>query len=433
MYRIGLVKLALMALTCGLARAESPRLSFYGLQSHAAVTSILTGEKFVVKFTNLLPSKLYLIRAQMSFRGHLYQSEIEARANSWGSLQTDTLEPLRGSYRGRDSDGLIWSMRKVAGNTGDIPEWTYRFSLVDKASSLVSGDLPISTYGNQALYEVPLAGSGLVGNFLIPDQKRRPVVIILGGSEGYFVQTAAYLASQGFAALGLAYFGRPGVPQKLSHIPVEYIKQAIDYLRASPYVDATKIGIWGWSRGAELALLAASHYPAFNAVVTEATSGVVWGTPQGSAWTLAGKDLPYLIPQLGMVSAKNGRRVYEAGPVRAQTIQSTRDRNFLIPLHKIQAPLLVLAGADDQVMPLAPLRKLFADLQNTTRSYFDRMIVYSDVGHNFIAFPGLPADESWFVDQGPNSILAGGTVAANAAAQRDRLDKIVEFFRSALR
>jgi dienelactone hydrolase len=65
----------------------------------------------------------------------------------------------------------------------------------------------------------------VVGTFYTPYGKRvLPAVIVLGGSEGGTMRDrAALLASHGYAALALAYFGAPGLPQELDRIPVETV------------------------------------------------------------------------------------------------------------------------------------------------------------------------------------------------------------------
>src|SRR3954469_17280509 len=83
--------------------------------------------------------------------------------------------------------------------------------------------------------------AGLVGELhLPPGPGRAPGLLILGGSEGG--HGAAYhfakvFAARGFASLGLAYFGDPGVPATLENVPLEYFTQAIDWLAAQPGVD----------------------------------------------------------------------------------------------------------------------------------------------------------------------------------------------------
>src|SRR4051794_23065162 len=95
---------------------------------------------------------------------------------------------------------------------------------------------------------------GLVGELHLPEGKgRAPGLLILGGSEGGHgpaFRFAQVFAKRGFASLGLAYFGDPGVPATLENVPLEYFIHAIDWLSTQPGVDAKRIGIFGGSKGA---------------------------------------------------------------------------------------------------------------------------------------------------------------------------------------
>jgi len=77
-----------------------------------------------------------------------------------------------------------------------------------------------------------------------------PGVIILGGSEGgLFEPRARAFAANGFAALTLAYFGYPNLPDELVEIPLEYFERAIAWMKAQPGIDAARLGLVGGSKG----------------------------------------------------------------------------------------------------------------------------------------------------------------------------------------
>ena len=66
------------------------------------------------------------------------------------------------------------------------------------------------------------------------------------------------LASRGFATIALAYFGAPGLPDKLVGIEVEAVERAIRWLDGRADVSGDRVAVIGGSRGGELALLAGS-------------------------------------------------------------------------------------------------------------------------------------------------------------------------------
>jgi len=103
---------------------------------------------------------------------------------------------------------------------------------------------------------------------------KRPLLVGLGGSEGgnawasprWKPQRDRFL-DQGYALLALGYFGTPNSPAALDRISLDGVHAAIRKAAQDPRVDGRCIGLIGGSRGAELALLLASHYPDIQAVV----------------------------------------------------------------------------------------------------------------------------------------------------------------------
>ncbi|MFZ5843848.1 MAG: dienelactone hydrolase family protein [Pseudomonadota bacterium] len=123
--------------------------------------------------------------------------------------------------------------------------------------------------------------NGLVATYLRPKgEEKHATVLVVGGSEGG-IQSAEQLAyrfaERGWAAMAVAYFGMDGLPSSLANIPLEYFDSAIDWLQQQPHLATNELTVVGTSRGAELALLLASHNAAINRVVAFAPSAVLWG------------------------------------------------------------------------------------------------------------------------------------------------------------
>ena len=122
------------------------------------------------------------------------------------------------------------------------------------------------------------------------DPKRTyPVIVhVYGGPGSGMVRDAwrgttslfdAYLAQEGFVVLkvdgrgsagrGTAYERR--VHRNLGTLEVEDLGTAIRWLAKRPWVDATRVGVWGWSYGGYLAALALARAPTvFRAAVAVA-------------------------------------------------------------------------------------------------------------------------------------------------------------------
>src|SRR5690606_308251 len=93
---------------------------------------------------------------------------------------------------------------------------------------------------------------------------------------GISITDAETIAAEGYAVLALAHFGKEGLPPELEEVPLEYFGKAIAWMKSSPNIDSSKLGIIGISRGSTLALLLPTIYPEFDAVVALAPTHVMW-------------------------------------------------------------------------------------------------------------------------------------------------------------
>ncbi len=137
------------------------------------------------------------------------------------------------------------------------------------------------------------------------DGGKRPLIVGLGGGEGgnawasdrWKPQRERFL-DQGYALLALGYFGTPNSPEKLDRISLDGVHAAIVEASKDPRVDGRCVAIIGGSRGAELALLLASHYPDIHAVVAIVPGSAVFPALTDAMTTggfsLHDKPLPFV-------------------------------------------------------------------------------------------------------------------------------------------
>ena len=79
--------------------------------------------------------------------------------------------------------------------------------------------------------------------------------------------------AQGLTALALAYVMEEGLPKQFSYIPVDLLEAAAKQLHDMGY---KKVGLWGISKGGELALTAGRLLPGLvNAVIAVAAMDTV--------------------------------------------------------------------------------------------------------------------------------------------------------------
>jgi dienelactone hydrolase len=219
-------------------------------------------------------------------------------------------------------------------------------------------------------------------------------VLVLGGSEGGLPGTLlpALLASNGYPALGVAYFAEPGLPKTLSRIPLEYFAGALRWLARQPGVDPASIAVLGVSRGSEAAQLLGVYYPNLvHAVIASVPSNVaICSSPgcTGPAWTLHGQALPYTSEFDNPSPADNPAAV--------------------IPDQRIQGPVFLDCGEADQTW--------------TSCSYAQAILRLLDAHHDrwahvLYAYPGAGHAVGSLVPYEPASPVADPDYAADQQAR----------------
>jgi dienelactone hydrolase len=103
-----------------------------------------------------------------------------------------------------------------------------------------------------------------LGELVLPDGAgaRVPAVIVAhasGGVDNRSERWARFLRDQGFATFKLDYFSPRGIDRHSAHQPepVEDVFAALRLLATHPRIDPARIGVIGFSRGANMALTAA--------------------------------------------------------------------------------------------------------------------------------------------------------------------------------
>jgi dienelactone hydrolase len=110
-----------------------------------------------------------------------------------------------------------------------------------------------------------------------------PAVVLLhgseGGTDGAIWSTAEALSRDaGAVTLALCWFGCAGTPDRIYHVPLDKVRDAALWLKSLPVVQNAKVGLFGWSRGGEAAVLLGSLLAAtapFAAVAVHAPSDTV--------------------------------------------------------------------------------------------------------------------------------------------------------------
>lgn len=232
----------------------------------------------------------------------------------------------------------------------------------------------------------------LVANLYVPKGvARAPVVIAFGGSEGGLAgadPASDMLAPHGIAVLAIAYFKAEGLPPTLDAIPLEYFISAVDYVQMVPGLDPQRIGVVSGSRGAEAAMLLATHDRRIKSVAVTTPSSVAWfgRTTEQSAWTFNGVAVPAL--RLGLAPSAPQVSRFEAALADKAAVARAR-----FALEHINGPILLLSAEQDQIWPShAMAGSMVAYLQQHRFPHKVTHIAYP-TGHGFSkeVAPGLKA------------------------------------------
>ncbi|MGB6874570.1 MAG: acyl-CoA thioesterase/bile acid-CoA:amino acid N-acyltransferase family protein [Candidatus Acidiferrales bacterium] len=411
-------------------------------------------EPVAVRLSGAMPGAKVTLRATVrDDAGRVWKSRGVYVATKDGRVDSAAQESTGGSYRGADAAGLFWSMSMSADASAESATFCKEGAEPDRVTiTAETGEGPIASATLERRWLVPntatreLRADGMVGWLYIPPgRERRHVIIVLGGSGGgYDLDKAALLSRHGFATLALAYFGVPPLPEWLHRVPLEYFGRALAWLGAQAEIDASRIGVLGVSRGAELALLLGSRFPQVRAVAAYAPSAVAWGSggrdkATGEAipcWMWDGEAIPFAPLPLRRFIARSAIPVgLLRQPVKFRNLFRSALRNrqavrqAAIPVEQTRGPILLISGGDDRIWPAARMAEMIvARLRSCRFAHTVEHLHYPRAGHS-LRYPSLPTTARTSHSRGMKfPILFGGTAAADAEAQADAWRRSITFF-----
>ena len=271
------------------------------------------------------------------------------QGESW--LAPDTLQPRR--------EALRWYQGNMLVGTSEM---TYTAcEPVTQAETWPPPTVtPAATVAPPAeQFDIREESAPLPGVLYVPEGEGPfPAVIVLHGSGGTVNGTdgvAQRLARGGLVAFAFCYFGCLETPLTLENIEISTVSEAIAYLRDRPDTAGEKVGIVGFSRGAELALIIGVLDESAGPVVSIMTSPWVYGSPDSAgtapAWVYQGKPLPFVA----------------------------------IPVEEIEGPVLLLHGQEDHLWPVSFAYVVAERLAAHDHEY--ALVVYPHRGHELGVAP----------------------------------------------
>lgn len=216
------------------------------------------------------------------------------------------------------------------------------------------------------IMDTTLEKEGFIGRFYYAAKPSEKTMLVLIGSHGGIElakDIAVELLPAGCNIMAIGYWKLPGLSDTLTGIELVYFEKIFHWLRDFLPAETKKLGIYGWSKGGELALLLASRYPILSLVVGAAPSFCLYNGLDGNhmpldeaTWVYNGIPLPYfsthsysdgetyhnLVEKDGVEMVTHRYMVALARPIPEETI---------IPVEQIQGAVLLLSSKNDEIWP----------------------------------------------------------------------------------
>lgn len=410
-----------------------------GPRIEIAFKNVMIDRKPKIWVRGFVPHSHMVLSAEtLDEAGVHWRGETPYVMNTQGCLEIAASESEGEAVEEAEYWEIFDSMRPVEKTEGPVPLFAWRTAEpkhIDIHANTPDGDsaqssLHLCVFDENTTIREEVHDGTLQGVFFCPKgDGPHPVVICIGGSDGWYTEARpALLASHGIAAFSVAYFGGDPLPETLSEVPLEFFDRAVDWLNDYPAVDTARLGIYGYSKGGELALLLASRDPRIRAVAAYSPSSVVWQSPNAgapkSSWSEDGVPLPFVpmhFSGMKILKIMSGRPV-AFRDVYAQGMAKHPDKaeEARIPVEQIAGPVFLVSGTEDGVWPSSEM----ADSIETALKEAGKDVThlkYPGAGH-LTTLPGLPAPEVF------DTLIFGGTSRMSSRALEDAWQKMVMFF-----
>jgi len=220
-------------------------------------------------------------------------------------------------------------------------------------------------------------GLRVKGLLFLPPQTPAPGVLFnhdgVGGVTASTQERCKELALRGFVVFAPSYRGEDGSEGEIEIAQGEVtdVVAAADWLARRPEVKPGRFALVGTSHGALISLLAAARAPQWF-------SSVIFGYGVADIY----EWYTYLKQTKRLGNDALTRKAYGKGP--EDVPENFRRRYGLAVLDQIQAPVLILQGRRDVIVPPSQAQALYDGLKQRKKPV--ELVYYDQAGHGFLIY-----------------------------------------------
>ncbi|KAI0124179.1 Alpha/Beta hydrolase protein [Xylariales sp. AK1849] len=216
--------------------------------------------------------------------------------------------------------------------------------------------------------------------FKAPEGDKPPLILQShGGPTAHtppgLILSLQYWNTRGFATFAINYSGSDGYGKEFREllngkwgiIDRDDVAECVEYLVETGRVDGSKVGIRGGSAGGYSVLQALCSYPDIFA---------------GGVCLYGISELKLLLGTTHKMEARYGDQlVFTEGMTQEERLEVMKDRSPVYHASNITAPLLLLHGEDDEVVPISQAYTMYEDIMK--RGGDVKLVKFPGEGHGF--------------------------------------------------
>ncbi len=238
------------------------------------------------------------------------------------------------------------------------------------------------------MIKTTVKNEGFHGRLYSKNLEKEKVVITITGSDGG-IKNASIIANfykqNGIDSLAVGFFKTKETPNSLALIPVEYILNAIIWLKKQGY---QKIGIDSLSKGSELALLTAIYCKDVSFMIMRSPSYFVSegltskGQPSGtSCWSYKDIGIDFTGYKIREFDTKKEFFAHKELTLRKFNDDKVINRNSLIQINKISCPILMFSSLNDTVWESEKAANIIMKELNESNQKVSQHKTYKYISH----------------------------------------------------